>query len=65
MFVPSVSKSHWSERYDSSRRLGLWRMLVSCKPSARAAGLLFAALLEKGVAEGDIASDFSALLTEE
>lgn len=42
----------------------MWQKLVSCEPSALAEGLLFVALLEEGVAEGDIASDFSAVLTE-
>ena len=42
----------------------MWQELVSCKPSALAEGLLFVALVEKGVAEGDIASDFSAALAE-
>lgn len=64
MFVPTICTSHWSERYRSSWRLGLWRKLVSPKPSALAAGLLFVELLEKGVAEGDVAGDFSAVLTE-
>lgn len=41
----------------------MWQKLASCKPSALA-GVLFVALLEEGVAEGDVARDSSAVLAE-
>lgn len=44
---------------------GAWFVakLASCKPSALA-GLVFVALLEEGVAEGDVARDSSAVPAE-
>lgn len=42
----------------------MWQKLVSWKPSALAEGLLGVVLLEKDVAKGDTATDFSAVLAE-
>lgn len=42
----------------------MWAETCQLQALSAGRGLLFVALLEKGVAEGDVASDFSAVLAE-